>query len=140
MGYLKLSFTWHSIFSKWFSNILKRKQQIKGVELQDTTNEPIKSMNIQQLAKLSGSALLLSSKRTPMIKFNRKGPVLKFIPENFPISLVSSTVTSNSKNDFGQVGKTPRGSGIDESELPFRYRRSLIPEDECNIINNGGIL
>uniref|UniRef100_A0AAF5D4S0 Cytosolic carboxypeptidase N-terminal domain-containing protein n=1 Tax=Strongyloides stercoralis TaxID=6248 RepID=A0AAF5D4S0_STRER len=90
-------------------------------------------MNIQPVVKLSYSSLLSSSKRIPMIKFNRKGPMLKFIPDKFPISLVSSVATS--KSNFEQVGKTSMGSRINESELPLRYRRSLISEDECIVIN-----
>lgn len=38
-------------------------------------------------------------------------------------------------SSIGKIGTTPRGSGIDESQLPLRYRRRPIDEEEIAIIN-----
>ncbi|CEF67184.1 Cytosolic carboxypeptidase NnaD [Strongyloides ratti] len=130
-------YTWNSLFAKLFFNFFKKKEPIKEIVSKKIFHEENKNMNIQQIAKLSYSSLLVSSKRVPMIKFNRKGPMLKFVPEKFPVSLSS---VGTSKDSFQKVGRISQCLEIDESELPLRYRRSSITEDECNIINNGGVL
>uniref|UniRef100_A0A0N4Z244 Pepdidase_M14_N domain-containing protein n=1 Tax=Parastrongyloides trichosuri TaxID=131310 RepID=A0A0N4Z244_PARTI len=71
-------------------------------------------------------------KRAPMIKFNRKGPTLKFVPDKFPISLVSSAGITSSSSSSKRVGK---GIEIEESQLPLKFRRQLISDEECEIIN-----
>ena len=44
-------------------------------------------------------------------------------------------IASSTASSIGKVGTTPKGSGIDESQLPLRFRRRPIDEEEIIAIN-----
>uniref|UniRef100_A0A914YKE7 Uncharacterized protein n=1 Tax=Panagrolaimus superbus TaxID=310955 RepID=A0A914YKE7_9BILA len=151
--------TFPQIF-RWFEQFFKPKQ----IELSPaaTSNQatpvPIKpiqqnllkkegNMNLTQVARL---VTQLSSKhRTPSIKFlGPRSPKPKYEANKYPLKIQASSNSSSSAkvssapkiSSIGKIGTTLKGSGIDESQLPLRYRRRPIDEEEIAIINNGGRL
>ncbi|XP_064609798.1 alpha-ketoglutarate dehydrogenase component 4-like [Liolophura sinensis] len=82
----------------------------------------------------------------PLIKFpQRKGPDGKKIDgRNGTAAASSSSSSSSSSNPSTSsskpIGSTPRGSGIDSIDLPSRYRRKPLTEEEMEFIERGGAL
>uniref|UniRef100_A0A1I8A8F6 28S ribosomal protein S36, mitochondrial n=2 Tax=Steinernema glaseri TaxID=37863 RepID=A0A1I8A8F6_9BILA len=98
------------------------------------------------LSSLQRAALQVPTKRVPLIKFigarlprpqfdSSKLPPIPVSVSSFAAQAAPSKPVATS---IGSVGKIPRGSGIDESMLPLRFRRRLIDEEEIAAINNGG--
>ena len=56
---------------------------------------------------------------------------------SIPISgnIATAPLVSSKASSIGPVGKIPRGQGIPESQLPKRFRRPLISQEECDAIN-----
>ncbi|PAV77531.1 hypothetical protein WR25_02556 [Diploscapter pachys] len=83
--------------------------------------------------------------RIPMIKFiGARLPRPHFDRSSLPpIPAATSTAaaifqpsSSGAKaTSIGSVGKLPRGSGVDESQLPLRFRRIPISQEEIDAIN-----
>ncbi|XP_076465732.1 alpha-ketoglutarate dehydrogenase component 4-like isoform X2 [Babylonia areolata] len=76
----------------------------------------------------------------PLIRFPARGPALEYKPDPSPagstVNQVSSTPASAAVSK--PVGSTPRGSGIDDVNLPKKYQRKLIDVDEMEFIERGG--
>uniref|UniRef100_A0A914PU32 Uncharacterized protein n=1 Tax=Panagrolaimus davidi TaxID=227884 RepID=A0A914PU32_9BILA len=101
-------------------------------------------MNLTQVARL---VTQLSSKhRTPSIKFlGPRTPKPKYDANKYPMKIQSTSSSSSSStsvssappkiSSIGKIGTTARGTGIDESQLPLRFRRRPIDEEEIAIIN-----
>ncbi|KAE9547372.1 hypothetical protein FO519_009416 [Halicephalobus sp. NKZ332] len=73
-----------------------------------------------------------------MIKFlGPRSPKPHFDSSKLPPISRSSVAASSSTtaSSIGKVGTTPKGSGIDESQLPLRFRRRLIDQEEITAIN-----
>ncbi|CAJ0592888.1 unnamed protein product [Cylicocyclus nassatus] len=89
--------------------------------------------------------MFLSSKanvaaRIPMIKFiGARLPRPNFAKvASGPIPSAPTAAAAPAKPSAGSIGRTPRGSGIPEENLPPYYRRPPISQEECDAINAGG--
>uniref|UniRef100_A0AC35FXR0 Uncharacterized protein n=1 Tax=Panagrolaimus sp. PS1159 TaxID=55785 RepID=A0AC35FXR0_9BILA len=151
--------TFPSIF-RWFEQFFKPNQiefsssnqpatpsQVPIKPIQQNLTKSEGNMNLTQVARL---VTQLSSKhRTPSIKFlGPRTPKPKYDANKYPMKVQSTSSSSSSSTNvssapakissIGKIGTTARGTGIDESQLPLRFRRRPIDEEEIAIINNGG--
>lgn len=84
--------------------------------------------------------------RIPMIKFvGARLPRPNFNRASLPSIPISGSIggaplAAAKPTSIGAVGKIPRGQGIPESQLPKKFLREPISQEECDIINNGGPL
>ncbi|KAK0424498.1 hypothetical protein QR680_008696 [Steinernema hermaphroditum] len=107
------------------------------------TSQPSSSM---YLSSLQRAALQVPIKRAPLIKFigarlprpNFDSSKLPPIPVSVMPFAAQASPSQPKATSIGQVGTLPRGSGIDESMLPLRFRRRLLDDEEIAAINNGG--
>ncbi|CAD6184726.1 unnamed protein product [Caenorhabditis auriculariae] len=134
---------WRSLFFSVFA-----KKPLKPV--QAPVFEPPKPPVVQKVENKTmhtSSVVKAAAARVPMIKFlGARHPRPHFDRSSLPPLQVSGNIQvakaeqSNSPakaSSIGSVGKLPRGSGIEESQLPQNYRRRPISEEECDAINSG---
>ncbi|KAL8565291.1 hypothetical protein ACOMHN_001189 [Nucella lapillus] len=77
----------------------------------------------------------------PLIKFPVRGPAAELKPAESSAAMKSISQASSpaaSASVSKPVGSTPRGSGIDDLNLPKKYQRKMIGLDEMEFIERGG--
>lgn len=76
----------------------------------------------------------------PKIKFperNKADFSFKFVPSAVTSKGQKPSVPSTPSN-APPIGLTPRGSGIDYTDLPLKYQRKPISQEEMEYIERGG--
>ncbi|KAK6730399.1 hypothetical protein RB195_007083 [Necator americanus] len=79
--------------------------------------------------------------RIPMIKFvgaRLPRPNFSRVTSASVSATSGSPVTSSTKPSSGSLAHTSHGSVISEENLPHRFRRAPISQEECDAINAGG--
>lgn len=144
---------WAARLQSLFESIFGGKSVTKSIENQAQILKTPKVSNSNPSAPIkremhSSSVLKAASFRKPMIKFvgarlprpffdAKSLPPLQ-ISGNFP-SAVTKTASSSTPtaSSIGPVGKIPRGQGIEWNQLPQRFQRQGMSEEECEAVNTG---
>uniref|UniRef100_A0A914BXF0 Mitochondrial ribosomal protein S36 n=1 Tax=Acrobeloides nanus TaxID=290746 RepID=A0A914BXF0_9BILA len=131
-------------FLRIFFKVNPKLHDLKASTQSSIINNPIPSGNMQFTSIANFSQVARAHK--PMIKFlGARLPRPQFDSNKQPPLNKSSSSQQNTSpaaraigSSIGKVGTTPRGSGIDESQLPLRFRRHFIDQAEIDAINSGG--
>ncbi|CAL2028712.1 unnamed protein product [Caenorhabditis brenneri] len=144
-----------SLFQSIFGGKVKSIENPVQILQQKSTSQPIIKASIP-----SGSAPIkremhsstvakAATFRKPMIKFigarlprpffdAKSLPPLQ-VSGNFSAPVTSSPSSSapstQTASSIGPVGKIPRGQGIDWTQLPHRFQRQGMSEEECEAVN-----
>ncbi|KAF1770130.1 hypothetical protein GCK72_001948 [Caenorhabditis remanei] len=150
----RLQSLFESIFGKTSSSsksienpvqqILAQKAPPKTASSIPTNNSTPSKREMHSSAVVKAAAF-----RKPMIKFigarlprpffdAKSLPPLQ-VSGNFPsgVSSSPSAPPTNTASSIGPVGKIPRGQGIDWNQLPQRFQRQGMSEEECEAVNTG---
>ncbi|TKR93064.1 hypothetical protein L596_007595 [Steinernema carpocapsae] len=108
-----------------------------------TETQPAARMHFSAIQR---TAVQVPTSRVPLIKFiGARLPRPCFdssklppVPKAATALFTNQVVSAKKPSAIGPVGKIPRGSGIEESQLPLRFRRRFLDEEEIAAINNGG--
>lgn len=95
-----------------------------------------------QMASSSGRVIQAIKPHNPLIKFRagsaRPDRVLTGPTQTTAASTAMKATSSAAPAISKPVGSAPRGSGIDESQLPARYARKPLSQYEGEYIQRGG--
>jgi len=94
----------------------------------------------QELVKVNPHTRLIKfiGARQPRPHFDRSSLPPLVLTSSSGDGSAHTAVSTQKASSIGPVGSTPRGSGIDESQLPAFLRRRMPDSDEITAINLGG--
>uniref|UniRef100_A0A1I7TCE9 Uncharacterized protein n=1 Tax=Caenorhabditis tropicalis TaxID=1561998 RepID=A0A1I7TCE9_9PELO len=148
---------WAARLQSLFESIFGKASAAKSIEnpvqtiTQTTiTPKPSTSSSAPIKREMHSSAAVKTAFRKPMIKFvGARLPRPFFDAKSLPplqvsgnfsapvTSSASSTTSPATASSIGPVGKIPRGQGIEWNQLPQRYQRQGMSEEECEAVNTG---
>jgi len=123
---------------RWFSSLF-------GRLFPQLANSPAPTVAVAEQKAASNMTATISERALQMVRPHIRS--IRF-PKNRTANIVASpsasepvhaqSPSSSAKQEKSKIGLTPRGSGIEEKDLPRVFRRKPIDSDEINAINMGG--